>query len=245
MLPPVEDEIDPNCLFLLALYPMGHPGDMSNDSSLGFASECFTQTTNKTNVLVDDSNGTKPNVSLDMLDIFKLAKRRSKADDFKLILNFLNLYVTPFIIAIGLTGNIISFLVFSLTHLKRLSSSIYLAALSVADSWISAEFNSRLASQSRRTNFPQSDMVPTHHLLHPCFRVSLSVVRRIIYCGEIHHSAPSLTQRCLLYEKESQNSDLHSNFNCYGVVLLDSGYLWCRRADPHHQISLHAFTSAL
>ena len=138
MLSPVEEEVDPNCLLLLELYPMSHVGDMGNASGMGgFASECFTQIANKTNVLFNDSNATKANVSFDMdfgSHILKLAKKRSKADDFKLILNFLNLYVTPFIIAIGLTGNIISFLVFSMTHLKRLSSSIYLAALSVADS---------------------------------------------------------------------------------------------------------------
>ena len=42
-------------------------------------------------------------------------------------------YVVPVVIIIGLTGNIVSFLVFMYSYLRRLSSSTYLVALSLAD----------------------------------------------------------------------------------------------------------------
>ena len=45
----------------------------------------------------------------------------------------LNLYVTPIIIFLGVTGNLMSFLVFACTHLQRQSSSVYLATLAVVD----------------------------------------------------------------------------------------------------------------
>ena len=44
------------------------------------------------------------------------------------------LYVTPIIIFVGLIGNITSFFVFLTTSLRHLSSSVYLAALALADS---------------------------------------------------------------------------------------------------------------
>ncbi|ELU00670.1 hypothetical protein CAPTEDRAFT_64377, partial [Capitella teleta] len=42
-------------------------------------------------------------------------------------------YFVPVIIIIGLIGNTTSFVVFTSTHLRKLSSSVYLAALAVAD----------------------------------------------------------------------------------------------------------------
>ena len=135
MLPPFEGVPNDDCLPFWALAPMGYSGD-SNNASMGLPPHCFPHKANGT-LFTDGKNMSRSNMSIDPFDfssnILILAKKRSKADDFKLILNFLNLYITPFIIAIGLIGNIISFLVFSMTHLKRLSSSIYLAALSVAD----------------------------------------------------------------------------------------------------------------
>ena len=44
------------------------------------------------------------------------------------------LYFTPIIIFVGLIGNITSFFVFVTTSLRHLSSSVYLAALALADS---------------------------------------------------------------------------------------------------------------
>ena len=47
---------------------------------------------------------------------------------------YMDFYFVPCVIALGLIGNTLSFLVFVLTNLKRLSSSVYLAALSISDS---------------------------------------------------------------------------------------------------------------
>ena len=49
------------------------------------------------------------------------------------VLWFIQKYTIPVIIFVGSVGNIASFLVFVFTHLSRLSSSVYLAALAVAD----------------------------------------------------------------------------------------------------------------
>jgi len=45
----------------------------------------------------------------------------------------LDLYLLPLISVVGCVGNVLSFLVFTTTYLRRLSSSVYLAALAVAD----------------------------------------------------------------------------------------------------------------
>ena len=57
----------------------------------------------------------------------------SNTDMFQTTLDYLNLYFSPVIILFGLVGNLLSFLVFTLTHLKRLSSSLYLSSLALAD----------------------------------------------------------------------------------------------------------------
>ena len=54
-------------------------------------------------------------------------------DTFKMAVDSMTLYVTPLIIVIGVVGNALSLAVFSLTYLHRLSSSLYLSMLSVAD----------------------------------------------------------------------------------------------------------------
>lgn len=46
---------------------------------------------------------------------------------------YLDLYIVPVIIVLGLIGNTCSFLVFVTTHLRSLSSSVYLSALAVSD----------------------------------------------------------------------------------------------------------------
>ena len=50
-----------------------------------------------------------------------------------LLVKYMNLYYIPVLILVGLVGNIVSFIVFSTTQLKNLSSSVYLAALALAD----------------------------------------------------------------------------------------------------------------
>jgi len=49
------------------------------------------------------------------------------------VVNVLDLYLLPLISVVGCIGNVLSFLVFTTTYLRRLSSSVYLAALAVAD----------------------------------------------------------------------------------------------------------------
>ena len=56
-----------------------------------------------------------------------------KDSNFLKFTDYLNVYVLPIVASIGLTGNIVSFTVFMCTYMRRQSSSIYLAALSVAD----------------------------------------------------------------------------------------------------------------
>lgn len=56
-----------------------------------------------------------------------------RKDTFKRIVNELNIYFTPVIIVIGTTGNLMAFLVFTVTHLRRQSSSVFLASLALAD----------------------------------------------------------------------------------------------------------------
>ena len=48
-------------------------------------------------------------------------------------LEFLNLYYVLLLIVVGVVGNLLSFLVFTVTHLKYRSSSYFLAALAVSD----------------------------------------------------------------------------------------------------------------
>ena len=52
---------------------------------------------------------------------------------FNDIIRALNTYVTPLIILVGVFGNVMSFLVFTLTHLRHQSSSVYLACLALVD----------------------------------------------------------------------------------------------------------------
>ena len=55
-------------------------------------------------------------------------------DEITTIVTNLDYYFVPAIIFIGLLGNTLSFMVFVFTNLKTLSSSVYLAALSISDS---------------------------------------------------------------------------------------------------------------
>ncbi len=52
---------------------------------------------------------------------------------FRKFIRLLDYYLVPFIIAVGLIGNTISCIVFLTTKLRKLSSSVYLAALSISD----------------------------------------------------------------------------------------------------------------
>jgi len=60
-------------------------------------------------------------------------RSRLPSDTFKTVVDSMMLYVTPVIVGVGVVGNALSLAVFSLTYLQRLSSSLYLSMLSVAD----------------------------------------------------------------------------------------------------------------
>jgi len=63
-------------------------------------------------------------------DLASLMKSKSQ---FRRIMDVFNLYLTPVIIVLGVIGNVLSFLVFSVSHLRRNSSSVYLATLALVD----------------------------------------------------------------------------------------------------------------
>jgi hypothetical protein len=54
-------------------------------------------------------------------------------DDLHAIIHWLDMYLIPAVIAVGTVGNLLSFLVFTATYMRRLSSSVYLAALAIVD----------------------------------------------------------------------------------------------------------------
>ena len=91
----------------------------------GNMNETLNQVTNFTNPSVlnveteHDVNGTTS-----QSPAFQLALK---------FLDFLNVYYLAVIILFGMVGNLLSFLVFTQTHLKLRSSSYYLAALAVSD----------------------------------------------------------------------------------------------------------------
>lgn len=64
---------------------------------------------------------------------FELNVTKMLPTAFQQTMWYLNLYFTPVIILIGLIGNLLSMLVFTFTHVQRLSASIYLSSLAVAD----------------------------------------------------------------------------------------------------------------
>ena len=77
------------------------------------------------------------NETMDNQTVSSTAQTEMTLHEFQKYSRFLfhvNLYFTPVIIIVGLLGNITSFFVFVTTSLRHLSSSVYLAALALADS---------------------------------------------------------------------------------------------------------------
>ena len=107
----------------------------------------------------------------------------------------------PVIILVGVIGNVMSLCVFSLTHLHRLSSSVYLSSLALADTgflvalfvvWLS-RVNVKLF---QREGWCQSTLLKSHNTLvmvskytvfYPdiFFHVSLECGK--LHCRKIHH----------------------------------------------------------
>ena len=61
-----------------------------------------------------------------------LSKAHYENDIFQLILEYMNVYLTPLIAIIGILGNLICFSIYSFSYLKYKSSSVYLAAQSLS-----------------------------------------------------------------------------------------------------------------
>lgn len=53
--------------------------------------------------------------------------------NFAHFVNMMDLVAVPIIVGVGVVGNVLSCLVFTCTYLRRVSSSVYLAALAVVD----------------------------------------------------------------------------------------------------------------
>jgi len=53
--------------------------------------------------------------------------------NFARVVHMMDLIVVPIIVGVGVVGNVMSCLVFTCTYLRRVSSSVYLAALAIVD----------------------------------------------------------------------------------------------------------------
>ena len=83
-------------------------------------------------------NATNPDGQMILIHLFNLTRfaglvNESSKFGTEKIISILELYLTPIIIVVGILGNALSLAVFSLTHLRRISSSLFLTTLSVAD----------------------------------------------------------------------------------------------------------------
>ena len=92
------------------------------------------------------------------------------------VVNILDLYLLPLISVVGCIGNVLSFVVFTTTYLRRLSSSVYLAALAVADTiFLLVLFCSSLTAvgiqvsdSSRQIDERNAHVVFLHRLIFRC-----------------------------------------------------------------------------
>ncbi len=89
-------------------------------------------TTEMIELILPSSNHTVNDSELLHLHLTNLLKDKSQYW-YRVLFEYANLYLTPLIIIVGTSGNILSFSVFTCTYLKMKSSSVYLAALSMAD----------------------------------------------------------------------------------------------------------------
>ena len=109
---------------------VGHAASYFNDFHQGNESVSRTSSINGSmghgNLTLDAA---QMNLTFPCVDMTDLPTK----DTFKRVMKQLNLYFTPVVIVIGATGNLLAFLVFTVTHLRRQSSSVYLASLALAD----------------------------------------------------------------------------------------------------------------
>ncbi|KAK2162104.1 hypothetical protein LSH36_104g05073 [Paralvinella palmiformis] len=106
------------------------PGSRANTLlGFGYQPPPANGTGNATSDLLDGTNGSDiglvHGIPRDLFDPRMLAFRR--------VIHTFDMYCLPTVIAVGILGNIVCFFVFMATYLRRMSSCIYLAALSVTD----------------------------------------------------------------------------------------------------------------
>jgi len=89
----------------------------------------MTMTTSGTMLL--SSNGSWTNMSTSRPSSY--CEDDSCYASFARFVHMMDLIVVPIIIVVGVVGNVVSCLVFTCTYLRRVSSSVYLAALAVVD----------------------------------------------------------------------------------------------------------------
>jgi len=103
---------------------------MTNTSDVTSIGDFLTTTEN--NDTADSQFALPVNCSNDVTNDPQCNKFLTHFTKFVLLLD---LYFTPVIIAVGIVGNVLSFMVFSTTYLRRMSSSVYLAALALSDTF--------------------------------------------------------------------------------------------------------------
>jgi len=91
-------------------------------------------TTTEPAFLADSSMSTTANMSVGTLWYCAGNDSNTCYVNFARFVHMMDLIAVPIIIGVGVVGNIISCLVFTCTYLRRVSSSVYLAALAVVDS---------------------------------------------------------------------------------------------------------------
>lgn len=110
-----------DALDLEELFAQIHKSSFLNSSSKGF--QGMTLLSKGHNMTAWNSS------SMDLL----LLGTESKMSIFRIMIHYMDLYIVPLVALVGVVGNVLSFIVFVCTFMRRLSSSIYLAALALAD----------------------------------------------------------------------------------------------------------------
>jgi len=97
-----------------------------------FSEVIHTTLTVETTTTMIDGSGPSTNVTRTAMNCSDPEQRCYYAHILRVV-EALDLYLLPLISVVGCVGNVLSFLVFTTTYLRRLSSSVYLAALAVVD----------------------------------------------------------------------------------------------------------------
>ena len=121
---------------------------------------------------------------------------------FKKIIDSLNKYAIPIIVAVGTSGNVISFIVFLWTSLSNMSSSVYLAALAIADTGFLLSLFLGWTSWTELDLFHRKGWCPiivyttyVFSFLSVWYVVSFSVERYVAVCYPLRRQVMCTTKR--------------------------------------------------